>query len=82
LEDGPINLADPYIAFIRTVADGIPNSSKVLEKIRTEELPSLLQARDWRRHCNDCVTGGAGSGCNCWIWQLTDERWDTTHGSP
>ena len=53
LKDGPGNLADPYSAFIKNGADKIPDSSKLLEEIRAEELPSLLRATQWHEFLGD-----------------------------
>ena len=36
-----------YSVFVRNVADKIPDSSKVQEEIKNEELPSLLRATQW-----------------------------------
>jgi len=48
-------MLDPYLVFIGDGVDSIPDSSKILEEIRTEELLSLLQVVEWHNFPQDIV---------------------------
>jgi hypothetical protein len=47
LEDGPENSVNPYSVFVGDGSNETNSDPKVIEKLRNEELPSLLRATQW-----------------------------------
>ena len=46
LDDAPENLLNPYLVLVRDMAAFTPKGRVAMEKIKTDELPSLLYATE------------------------------------